>query len=280
MKMTEISAISTICKNCLFAIYDNKTQIGCALDRTDKVDQHPIFELIEAEDEEKEFYILNNHICPYQRTDSWEYSDTENIIEKVNEEVYMPWAAVLFYKSTDIQSLDERVKELNSQKVKPKIVSLVIGYEEIEPAKFQTIVQTMNDNFPIWYLRKSIEKDIPDRFNFDLCFDKMRKHRFMFYGCFNSNQPIDLDYYEKIHKFVIDDMNSYGIIKNIHDDEDIHHITVSKITHLKYGGNSNGVPLEYKIAYENKDLTWMDISNKKPSNETLKDKFIIDYSVL
>ena len=75
-------------------------------------------------------------------------------------------------------------------------------------------------------------------------------------------------------------MKNYGIIKNKNDDNDIHHVTTSKITHLKYGGNGNGVPIEYKIAYENKDLTWMDISNKKPSDETLEDKFIVGYDEL
>ena len=64
------------------------------------------------------------------------------------------------------------------------------------------------------------------------------------------------------------------------NDDDIQHVTISKITHLKYGGNGNGVPIEYKIAHENKDLTWMDISNKKINNETLEDKFIIDYDLL
>jgi hypothetical protein len=101
----------------------------------------------------------------------------------------------------------------------------------------------------------------------------------MFYSYFESTQSIDLDYYDKIHKFVIDDMNSYGIIKN-KDDEDVHHVTISKIAHQKYGGNGNNVPIEYKIAHENKDLTWADIDAKTKSSQTLEDKFIIDYNAL
>ena len=61
MKMTEVSAISTICKNCLFAKYDKTTQVGCEFNRTETIDNHPVCELIEAQDEDKEFYILNNH---------------------------------------------------------------------------------------------------------------------------------------------------------------------------------------------------------------------------
>ena len=138
----------------------------------------------------------------------------------------------------------------------------------------------MEDNFDIWYLQRVIQEDLPDRFTADLCFDKMKKHRFMFYSYFESSQGIDINYYDKIHKFVIDDMNTYGIIKNKNNDDNIQHITISKIAHQKYGGNGNNIPIEYKIAYENKDLTWVDIDAKTKSLETLEDKFIIDYNLL
>lgn len=280
MKMKQISSIATTCKNCLFAIYDGDTQIGCHFGRTEKVDEHDIFELIEAEDDDKEFYILNNHICPYQRTDSWIHAKDEDIVTAVEKEVYMPWAALLFYRHNGVNAVEERIKELKQQKITPKVTVLVIDPQDIDPDEFRSLHQMMTDNFDIWYLQRVFEFGLPDRFTGDLCFDKFRKHRFMFYTYFDSTKPIDLDYYEKIHKFVIDDMNSYGVIKNMDDNEDIHHLTISKIAHLKYAGNGNGVDLEYKIAYENKDLTWMDISTKKGSDETLKDKFIIDYKTL
>ena len=278
--MTEVSAISTVCKNCLFAIYNDNTQIGCKFNRTDTVNNHPIYELIDAKDEDKEFYILNNHICPYQRTDSWIHSNAKDIIAEVEKEVYMPWAAILFYRHNGVSSVEERITELKSQRIPPKVVTLVIDAQDINPDNFKSLYQMMDDNFDLWYLQRVIQQDLPDRFTADLCFDKMKKNRFMFYSYFESTQSIDLNYYDKIHKFVIDDMNTYGIIKHKDNDDNIQHITISKITHLKYGGNGNGVPIEYKIAYENKDLTWADISNKKKDTKTLEDKFIIDYKSL
>ena len=278
--MKEISAISTACKNCLFATYDDNTQNGCMLNRIEKIETHPVYELIEAEDEEKEFYILNNHICPYQRTSTWVNADDDEIVGAVKKEGYMPWAAILFYRHNGINSVEERIKEIKSQTVRPKIVTLVIDAQDIDPAHFKSLHQMMDDNFDMWYLQRVIQTDLTDRFTGDLCFDKMQKHRFMFYSYFESTQSIDLDYYDKIHKFVIEDMNNYGIIKHKDNDEDIHHVTISKITHKKYGGNGNNVPIEYKISYENKDLTWADISDKNKSDTTLEDKFIIDYSEL
>jgi|TARA_R100000149_G_C5860449_1_gene126506 hypothetical protein len=278
--MKEISIISTACKNCLFAEYEGNTQVGCKLHRTEKISNHPVYELIEAEDDEKEFYVLNNHICPYQRTSSWLHSEDEDLLVKVKEEVYMSWAAVVFYRHNGIDSVEKRITELKKQSRPPKVVTLVIDPKDIDKQDFKSLHQMMEDNFEIWYLQRVLQEELPDRFTADICFDKMKKHRFMFYSYFESTQSIDLNYYDKIHKFVIDDMNTYGIIKHKDDDDNIQHVTISKITHLKYGGNGNGVPIEYKIAHENKDLTWMDISNKTISNETLEDKFIIDYSLL
>jgi len=278
--MTEVSSISTICKNCLFAIYDSKTQIGCVFNRTETIDNHPSYDLIEAEDEDKEFYILNNHICPYQRTPDWQHSKNDDIVKKVKEEVYMPWAAILFYRHNGVDAVEERIKEIKSQKIPPKVVTLVIDPQDIDPNDFRSLHQMMDDNFNLWYLQRVLQEDFPDRFTADICFDKMKKHRFMFYTYFESTKTIDLDYYDKIHKFVIDDLNFYGIIKNYNDKHDIHHMTISKVAHIKYAGNGNGIAIEYKIAYESKEITKQEISNNNITFENLESKFIIDYNSL
>ena len=277
--MTTISAISTCCKNCIFSVYNGKTQTGCELGRTKTVEEHEVYELISARDDDKNFYVLNNHICPYQRTKTWAYADQEDKIAKAKEEVYMPWAALLFYRGNGIDAMEERIKELRNQSISPKVVTLIIS-EDITEEELRSLFQMMEDNLDTWYLQRVLQEDLHDRFTGDLCFDKMKKHRFMFYSYFESTRPIDADYYDKIHKFVIDDMHTYGIMKNKKDDNDVHHLTISKVAHVKYGGNGNGVPLEYKIAHENKDLTWADINSKNKKDETLEDKFIIDYKSL
>ena len=137
--MTEVSAISTICKNCLFAQYDEDIQVGCHFDRTEKVNKHNVYELIEAEDEDKKFYILNNHICPYQRTKTWRHADSDNIAEIAIDEVYMPWAAILFYRHNGLDAVEERIKEIKSQKRLPKVVVLVIDAKDITNENFKIV---------------------------------------------------------------------------------------------------------------------------------------------
>ena len=277
--MTEVSAISTICKNCLFAKYDDNTQIGCEFNRTKTVANHPVYDLIEAEDGDKEFFILNNHICPYQRTEGWAHSNSNDIVSAVKAEVVMPWAAILFYRNDGRDALEARIKEIRSQSVPPKVITLVLGAGNLDKDELTSLHQMMEDNFEIWYLHKVLLDDLTDRFAADLCFDKMKKHRFMFYTYFETNQSIDLDYYDKIHKYVIDDMNTYGIIKDKKNPDNLQHITISKIAHMKYGGNGNSVDIEHKISHENKDLTLADISENS-GDETLEEKFIVEYGEL
>ena len=52
----KINVISTTCKDCLFGKYDGKTQVGCELGSIEKINEHPGYALVEAYDEQKEFY--------------------------------------------------------------------------------------------------------------------------------------------------------------------------------------------------------------------------------
>lgn len=59
--------LQTSCKNCTFAVYTGNTQTGCAADRINKFDKSDI---IEAYDNEKEFYVVNK-FCNLYRPQSW-----------------------------------------------------------------------------------------------------------------------------------------------------------------------------------------------------------------
>jgi hypothetical protein len=59
-------SVQTSCKECVFATYDGKTQIGCLADRIIKFQD----KVIEAYDNDKEFYVINS-FCNYYRKRSW-----------------------------------------------------------------------------------------------------------------------------------------------------------------------------------------------------------------
>jgi len=61
--------IRTNCKECVFAIYDGKTQVGCTHNRIEKFKPN----IIEAYDDDKEFYVINN-LCNFYRNAERGYS--------------------------------------------------------------------------------------------------------------------------------------------------------------------------------------------------------------
>jgi hypothetical protein len=77
--------LTTSCKDCVFAQYDGNTQTGCAADRLDLFrDQGYI---IEAYDEEKEFYVIDC-FCNYYRTPKWDgYDDGKANLQVAIDEI-------------------------------------------------------------------------------------------------------------------------------------------------------------------------------------------------
>lgn len=81
--------IDTSCKNCILAVYDGKTQTGCIANRISKFDS-----VIEAYDDDKEFYVINR-LCNYYR-DSDEYiKDGVPDIEKISYESQLSFDVII-----------------------------------------------------------------------------------------------------------------------------------------------------------------------------------------
>lgn len=244
-----INSIASSCKSCLFAKWDGNTQTGCEFGRIEKVQYSNAYELVEAYDNDKEFYVINNHICPYQRTDKWISANDEDRIEKVKREVYMRWGAIILVdqNNTSFDTVNTRIKELKSQSISPKYAVLIL--KNADGQLSDNLFNLMNKNFDIWHVQIQLDNDKDDRFYIDMAFDKLKTStRIMFYTVFDINQPISLSLYDKVFKYVIEDMNQYGIIK--HKDS-IHEMVVNKITHLKYNGNAHNQILEDKVKKDN-----------------------------
>lgn len=89
----------TSCKDCLFAIYNGNTQIGCEANRIEKFKNH----VIEAYDDEKEFYVLNR-LCNLYRFKSW--NNGEKDLEKARSE-----SSVVFDIIIDCDNIDDSMRD-------------------------------------------------------------------------------------------------------------------------------------------------------------------------
>lgn len=66
---TAIMPVHTSCKGCIFAVCNGKTQTGCAMERIDKYRKQG--SVIEAFDEEEEFFVVNGTRCHAYRPKTW-----------------------------------------------------------------------------------------------------------------------------------------------------------------------------------------------------------------
>lgn len=90
-------AIQTSCKNCIFAIYSDKTQEGCSANRLSKYQE--LNKVIEAYDNEKEFCVIKS-FCNMYRHVSW------NNWEADHNKAYQE-ASIVFDIYIDCSNLDE-----------------------------------------------------------------------------------------------------------------------------------------------------------------------------
>lgn len=98
----QINTIHTPCKSCVFAKYDNNTQNGCELNYLDKY-RTKNASILEAYDDEKEFYIINGKKCMGYRENKWfkqfnlENSDIESKIKIYKEKNYLDYILSLIH---------------------------------------------------------------------------------------------------------------------------------------------------------------------------------------
>lgn len=243
----KINVISTTCKDCLFGKYDGKTQVGCELGRIEKIKEHPVYDLVEAYDEQKEFYVLNHHLCLHQRVSGWIHDNKsmDEMVREVKEEIKMNWGAILSLKNEttqDMSRVQQRLEEITNQTNPPKWIGVI--NQDVDLDVFW-IIDYLNKKDIKWSIESGQEHT---RHYIDVLFNKFKKDRFVFYAFFESHMDIPSDLYDRMHRNVIDNLMQYSVIK---DNDSLHCMLVNKVAHMKYEGNQN-VALETKIKEKSK----------------------------
>ncbi len=147
----------TVCKDCAFAVYEEKTQKGCALDRI-----VPLVRsggtLIEAYDEEKEFYIIDGKLCRHQRTHEWlEKQANTDYMGTIRKEIRITYQAIVWVHD-NLQSLSTTIKSLNDQALPPtEIYAIRHMSSPLRPAQ---IVNLLKEECKCkWYNQNPIIED-------------------------------------------------------------------------------------------------------------------------
>lgn len=125
-----IHSIHTPCKECVFALYENITQTGCALNYLDIYKTNNT-EVLEAYDQEKEFYVINDKKCIGYREPKW-FKQFENNTDSLEDKISLyhstnkiSYLAVINLRTINPESLDNILKNLMSANILPQKIIFV-----------------------------------------------------------------------------------------------------------------------------------------------------------
>lgn len=141
----QISGIHTPCKNCVFAKFDDKTQVDCFLKYLDIYRNNGI-EVLEAYDDQQEFFVINDKKCIGYREKKWFESrglgdaSIDEKITKYEQSNFPHYLAVIDLQNLDLIGLQTVCEQLAICTIKPQKLVIIrykhdnkkFGYDSIE----------------------------------------------------------------------------------------------------------------------------------------------------
>ena len=197
----------TPCKDCVFALYKEKTQVGCELGKLFRFFEHDI-PIILAYDEEKEFFLIEG-LCPFFRNQTWAAKQT-NPIEAVMLETQIKYHVIIINEG----NIEAKIDAILSQDIKPQTLT-VINRKADEIKKLNDLLKTKRVNE--WRIQNTALDDLEA---VDIAVNSVKQPIYLF-----LKENLDKDFSLKLNKKIGDltpfqamtSKESYLSTKAVHD---------------------------------------------------------------
>lgn len=215
-----IDIIHTPCKSCVFALYKDKTQIGCHLGYLDKYKDKGL-NLVEAYDNELEFFVINGKKCVGYRENSWfakyglEHATLEDKTSKFKELNRIDYVLVInFIEIGDTQAdIDNLKSALSLLTIHPKKIVFIRGPEGSETTIYASIQKLMTESkidCP-WRIQTMVDNSISNENILHNIINHHKSYRFVCNikksECDNLNRVIN-----KANDIVYNDLNQFMVL--------------------------------------------------------------------
>ena len=251
--------MNTPCKECVFAVYEEDTQVGCKRGMIDKyrsIGAH----ILEAYDEQKEFYVIENRLCPSFRTKVWlenidkvanvrgvDDIDTQDLIDRVLsvENVYS-YHVMTIFKDDDLDSLGELIKSVEDQDFSP--VQLTI----IRPIFSKIKVQELREFIKSKYNGKwRLENLILNKTDDEIFHQAQKSVDSTFLVMIDSGKKIEGNtLFSSINKTVAEDLKQFILIEG----DGIKIISVTVYSYWYFNGNTKKSIVDNIKEYDLKEV--------------------------
>jgi hypothetical protein len=168
MSQQQILPIHTPCKQCVFAEYTENTQVNCRLNYIDKYRKNNI-EIIEAYDDDKEFFIINGKKCIGYRENKWfekrDMADAsiQDKVSKYKESNYAHYIVVINLKNLSLLKLENICKNIHKCNIKPQKIVLIRYLDDEKNFHYNNIEEifaSTNIDYP-WRIQTMLDDKLP-----------------------------------------------------------------------------------------------------------------------
>jgi hypothetical protein len=208
--------VDTSCKECCFAEYADKTQIGCYLGKLHKFRQAGI-EILDAYDATKEFYVIKNKKCIWHRPPMWGKIYTKRLVEQVELETKFKCDLVIYLdKHNTLNNLIQTVASANFSTILPSKIIIINNNANIKPSQINKVGQDYFTNK--WTLEIIIQENLCRNDCVSLVTNRLTGQYFIVLGAgevLNENliKNIDLFINDKMKMLLLsEDSEKYGLI--------------------------------------------------------------------
>ena len=247
---------ATSCEACVFAKWNHNKdlQVGCFLDRLDKLQDHGA-RVITVDNEERTYYEIHNRVCNTCRDGEWGKNRRLNdLIESVSREVCIRADILVFVDLiSELEDIKNTVVSATNQLVSPASISIVLEYG-YEKSSIEEILDFLTDSVKIipWHVKElTFDEALPIDEALTSCNGD-------FYCVFHAGSEIAEDYLSRINDFLNKDMMRFVAIK---PDKSDNGMFIQRKLHDALRGNKDG-PILNKICW---------IANDRQQNFMVKD---------
>ena len=236
--------MDTACKYCIFSEKQGNLQTGCKYGNLEKF-KNAGCEIIEAEDQDEQFFVIKNRLCMALRRSPWgESLSDEEKINKVRKDITTRITCILVVKETEnnIENIVKTFKSAIAQKIKFQNIHFIL-----EKKSSIKIGSLMNAIKPIecdiqWFVKQMVHDDFSFKDGID---EIVEKEKSVFSAIFFSGFSIPEDFVQSIDKSINDDLNRFIMLKPYKENGLVFQNKSFKI----FGGNKDAINEELKVNF-------------------------------
>lgn len=220
-QIPQLSKLHTSCHDCIFASWFKPVEVvnangifqtACYMGRlntssTPTTYINPDIELIEAENDTHEFYIINNVKCHYKRTKEWGNKvKADKWKKRVGEENRIKYQAIIPLCDT-LEQFKSTVQTFLDQSIPPQQIT-AIRYENTVSAV--DMKQYLDSVGLPWKIHNVLNPDLSD---LDAINSIVNSRPYPYYTVANPNTKMPINFFETINNHIYDKHLTFAILQ-------------------------------------------------------------------